>query len=213
MSVRTAFPSSPTNSEELATRAANGDKVALTYLFEKHDGHLEQFAYRRVTSRHVAEDVAAATWLRVHANIDRYVSKGEGSFCAWLFKIALRVVLDEYRDQQRRPTVVPDMLLLSQACPSAGPHEQVEAKERAQLVVDALDALTEKQRECITLRYYEDLSEAETAAVMGVSVGAVKQYQQRARRAMRKSLGPVILLGLDGKTTSVSPYTDRKASR
>jgi RNA polymerase sigma factor (sigma-70 family) len=50
----------------------------------------------------------------------------------------------------------------------------------------ALGKLSKKQRAAVVLRYYEDLSEAETAQVLGVSVGTVKSTTSRALAAMRE---------------------------
>ena len=49
-------------------------------------------------------------------------------------------------------------------------------------------ALPRKQRAAVVLRYYEELTEAETAAVLGVSVGTVKSQTSRALAAMRARL-------------------------
>jgi RNA polymerase sigma-70 factor (sigma-E family) len=53
----------------------------------------------------------------------------------------------------------------------------------------ALSALPKRQRAMVVLRYYEDLSEAETAAVMGVSVGTVKSTTSRALLKLRETSG------------------------
>jgi RNA polymerase sigma-70 factor (sigma-E family) len=53
----------------------------------------------------------------------------------------------------------------------------------------ALSALPKRQRAMVVLRYYEDLSEAETARVMGVSVGTVKSTTSRALRSLRDASG------------------------
>jgi RNA polymerase sigma factor (sigma-70 family) len=55
-------------------------------------------------------------------------------------------------------------------------------------VVAALRALPERQRECLVLRYYADLSEAEIAAAMGISPGAVKSHASRGMTALRSAL-------------------------
>jgi DNA-directed RNA polymerase specialized sigma24 family protein len=55
-------------------------------------------------------------------------------------------------------------------------------------VVTALQALPERQRESLVLRYYADLSPAQTASVMGISVGEVKSHTARAMAALRAVL-------------------------
>ena len=57
-------------------------------------------------------------------------------------------------------------------------------------VVAALGRLSRRQREVLVLRYYADLSEAETAAATGISPGAVKSHTARAMLAIREALGP-----------------------
>lgn len=58
--------------------------------------------------------------------------------------------------------------------------------ELRETVWKALSALPKRQRAVVVLRYYEDLSEAETAAVMGISVGTVKSTASRALAKMRE---------------------------
>ena len=53
----------------------------------------------------------------------------------------------------------------------------------------AIRALPARQREALVLRYYLDLSEAQTAEVMGLSAGAVKSHMSRAMHALRRDLG------------------------
>jgi RNA polymerase sigma factor (sigma-70 family) len=55
-------------------------------------------------------------------------------------------------------------------------------------VIAALQKLTSRQREAIVLRYYADFSEAEVAAVMGISCGAVKSHTARGIAALRAEL-------------------------
>ena len=68
----------------------------------------------------------------------------------------------------------------------------------------ALSALPKRQRAMVVLRYYEDLSEAETAHVMGVSVGTVKSTTSRALTKLRENAQ--LLTGLnDDPRTTLSP--------
>jgi RNA polymerase sigma factor (sigma-70 family) len=61
--------------------------------------------------------------------------------------------------------------------------------DRREVLRHALRQLTTKQRAVITLRYFEDRSEAETAAIMGCSVGTVKSQASRAIAKLRKQPG------------------------
>ena len=55
-------------------------------------------------------------------------------------------------------------------------------------MIKALRNLPERQREAIVLRYYADLSEADIAATMGISRGAVKSHTARGMAALRAAL-------------------------
>lgn len=57
------------------------------------------------------------------------------------------------------------------------------------VIRDALGRLPRRQREAVVLRYFADLSEAETSKVMGVSAGSVKTHLHRGLRALAASLG------------------------
>ncbi len=71
--------------------------------------------------------------------------------------------------------------------PSASGHaDQVDVEQD---LLAALRELSARQRAVVVLRYYEDLTEAATAEVLGCSVGAVKSHSSRALRAMRLVLG------------------------
>ena len=55
-------------------------------------------------------------------------------------------------------------------------------------MIAALHTLPRRQRECLVLRYYADLSEAQIAETMGISAGAVKSHASRGMAAMRARL-------------------------
>ena len=55
-------------------------------------------------------------------------------------------------------------------------------------MIAALRSLPDRQRECLVLRYYLDLSEAEIAATLGISAGSVKTHSHRGVAAWPRSL-------------------------
>ena len=75
--------------------------------------------------------------------------------------------------------------------PADAPSAEAGAIDRLtqDAVVAALRKLPTRQREAIVLRYYADLSEADTAEAMGVSRGAVKSHTSRGVAALKRTLG------------------------
>jgi len=70
--------------------------------------------------------------------------------------------------------------------PSAEEHALLRVDQRE--VVDALKTLPVRQRQALVLRYWEDMSEAQVAAAMGLSNGTVKSHTSRGMAALRRAL-------------------------
>jgi RNA polymerase sigma factor (sigma-70 family) len=73
----------------------------------------------------------------------------------------------------------------------ASAEESALAAVERSSVLAALSALPVRQREAVVLRYYADLSEAQIAAAMGISRGAVKSHVARAKDSLRAVLGSI----------------------
>ena len=72
---------------------------------------------------------------------------------------------------------------------AAGADDVALARSEHGAVVDAVRKLPPRQRECLVLRYYADLSEAEIAATLGISPGSVKSHSHRGMAALTRVLG------------------------
>jgi RNA polymerase sigma-70 factor (sigma-E family) len=70
-----------------------------------------------------------------------------------------------------------------------GADEVVVARSEHSEVVVALQALPRRQRECLVLRYYAELSESEIASTLGISAGSVKSHSHRGMAALSTALG------------------------
>ncbi len=110
----------------------------------------------------------------------------EPAFRSWIFVIAYRRLSDERRRLKRRPDETPSAATPepSRTAPSAE-DEAMEAISTAE-AERLLDALTESQRDAVSLRIMAGLTLSETAAVMGKPVGAVKGLQRRAISKLRR---------------------------
>lgn len=159
---------------------SSADSV-VTELYSVHFRALVRMAELLVSDKPTAEEVVQDAFVAMHGSWQRL---GDAEKALGYLRQA---VVNRSRSVLRHRTVVdknpqktpPDM-------PSAE-HEALALLER-QAVVAALRGLPDRQREVIVLRYYADLSEAETASVMGVSRGAVKSHLARGMATLRVNL-------------------------
>jgi len=98
-------------------------------------------------------------------------------------------VLNGARSRSRRRLVRRKLVLVEPAAGESAETGALRAEDRRE-VIDALRGLSDRQRECLVLRYYLDLTEAEIAATLGISAGSVKTHTHRAMAALERALEP-----------------------
>ena len=140
------------------------------------------YAATLLRDRAAAEDVAAAAFERAYRRRGRYDAR-KGSPRAWLFGIARNAALDELRRRKR-------VAAASLPIPSSelDPGEAAELAAQKQAVRIALGKLGARDRELIALKYHAELSNAEIAEVIGVSVTNAGTLVHRAMTKLRETL-------------------------
>ncbi|MEH1167726.1 RNA polymerase sigma factor [Micromonospora sp. CPCC 205539] len=135
-----------------------------------------------------AEDVVQEAFVKGYRSISRY--RGESSFRSWLLAIVANETRNLYRSRNRR-----DALVLRAAAANPGSEiaedaavGTVLAAERRTKLVQALRLLPVKDREVIVCRFFLDLSEDETVAMLGWPRGTVKSRTSRALTKLRNLL-------------------------
>jgi RNA polymerase sigma-70 factor (sigma-E family) len=149
---------------------------------------LARSAYLLTTDIHLAEDLAQETLVRVAQRWPRLGSDGYPD--AFARVVMHRLAVDAWRRRRSRPTEFP-----------GAPPERAgagDAVEERLLLLDALSRITAKQRAVLVLRFYEDLTEVQTAEVLGVSVNTVKSQTRDAISRIR-ALAPELLAELTGE--------------
>ena len=130
-----------------------------------------------------AEDVAQEAFVRIWKQAPHW-KEGEARFDTWIHRVALNLCYDRLRGRREDPVAdLPD-----EADPQPMPDMQLEARVRDERVRTALAALPVRQREALVLNYYQELSNIEAAALMGVTVDALESLLARARRNLRAQL-------------------------
>lgn len=154
-------------------------------LFAEHQGPLLRFATLMVGDRSAAEDVVAEVFARL---LHRGLPAEVGHVGAYLRRCVVNELRDGWRRQARRALLGGRVVTRSAAVTSeTSPEFTSEVGER-QRVLAAVVTLPARQRAVVVLRFYEDRSEAETAAILGLPVGTVKSTMSRARDTLHRLL-------------------------
>ncbi|MFC8717623.1 ECF subfamily RNA polymerase sigma factor, BldN family [Kitasatospora sp. NPDC057198] len=173
---------------ELVERAQNGESEAFGRLYDRYADTVYRYIYYRVGSRATAEDLTSETFLRALRRIGTFTWQGR-DFGAWLVTIARNLVADHFKSSRFRLEVTTGEMLDSNECERSPEESVLESLSNAALL-DAVRRLNPQQQECVTLRFLQGLSVAETARIMGKNEGAIKTLQYRAVRTLARLLPP-----------------------
>ena len=175
-----------TADRHLEAPAANGyhatdADAAITELYGAHYRSLVRLATLLVHDISTAEEVVQDSFVALHAGLHRLrdSEKTLSYLRAAVVNRSRSVLRHRVVVDRNAPKPAPDM-------PSAE-HGALTLIERSS-VVAALRSLPDRQREVVVLRFYGDLSEAQIAAAMGITRGAVKSHSSRAMASLRSVL-------------------------
>src|SRR4051812_12131474 len=140
------------------------------------------YAATLLRERAAAEDVTAQAFERAYRKRSRY-NAGRGTPRAWLFGIVRNAALDELRRIKRAAAST-----LPPPDPGPTPDETAELAAQREAVRRALHHLPPRERELIALKYQAGLSNAEIAAVLGVSESNAGTLLHRAMTKLREAV-------------------------
>ena len=151
-------------------------------LFEEEGRSLVRLVRLFVDDRNAAEDLVQEGFIRLARSAHRI--KDESKAAAYLRSIVLNLA----RDHNRRGLVsLRHHLPLDDR--RASSEDEIVLQDDQQQVIDALRDLPHRQRDCVVLRYYEELGIDEIAASLGISRNSVKTHLQRGLASMERVLG------------------------
>ena len=191
-------PSEPTGElatvMEIVARAQTGDHEAFGELYDRYVDVVYRYIYYRVSNPTLAEDLTSETFLRALRRITSYTWQGR-DFGAWLVTIARNLIADHFKSGRYRMEVATSDLIEAGADRSEdGPENEVLTSITNEALLEAVKRLNPEQQECVSLRFLQGMSVAETAAIMGKNEGAIKALQYRAVKSLSRLL-PEDLLG------------------
>lgn len=174
---------------QILARAQAGDRDAFTELVRFYRQDLLRVTYRFVGNYEDARDVLQHVFIKVYQNLDRWEPRAP--FWSWLYRIAVNESLGwKKRDQRRYGVVAPieEMSLPEASSGAPSPLEEVAWRETGARLLEAIEELPAMQKATFVLRFREQLSVKETAAILGCAEGTVKANGYHAIRRLRKIL-------------------------
>lgn len=160
-----------------------GDSAAFETLVNKWKNPLINFFYRSLKSYEQSEDLTQMVFIRLHRAAHKYEPKAR--FSTFIFQIARRLLINEFRREQRKPLEAWDPSELHAVSSDDEHRQRREIEEAFEL---ALMKLPENQKTAILLLKQQELSYQEIAAIMEATESAVKTWIFRARQFLKQEL-------------------------
>jgi RNA polymerase sigma-70 factor (ECF subfamily) len=173
---------------ELVERAKRGDVGAYEQIVERYQEPVFRAAYLVTRSAADAQEAAQDAFVKAYAALGRF--RSGSPLRPWLLRIAVNESRNRRRAAGRREALALRAAAERQAeGADPSPEAVLLAAERRRALLDALDRLRDEDRLVIACRYLLDLSERETAEVLGWRRGTVKSRLSRALERLRGELG------------------------
>lgn len=169
--------------EQLAKAASEGDRTAFDALYDELAPDIYRFVFVMMGDRSAVEDVVSETFIRLWRSMDRY--KG-GNIRSYTFTIARNCTIDVFRKRKHEAGSIKDEHAI--AGNERSPLEHAIQSESEKRLYTALLQLSSRDKEVLSLRFFESMSIKEVAGLLGRTETSVKITQYRALRKMRKLL-------------------------
>lgn len=176
----TTLPESLSNDEErdlIATLSDNPE--AFRRLYRHYFERVFAYVAYRVGRRQDAEDITSKVFMNVIEKIDQFEYRGNGSFAAWLFRIAYNAVQQFHRHNQQMLLIPLDDLPEIQSS-ALLPDEMVLRQEQFTRLQAMIQSLSVRRQEVISLRFFAELQNKEIAIVLGLDERTVASHLSRA---------------------------------
>jgi RNA polymerase sigma-70 factor (ECF subfamily) len=166
---------------------------AFRVLVEKYQHQVFNTCFHFLRNREDAEDVAQEVFVEIYRSLDRY--RGDAALSTWIYRIAMNRCMDHLRMKSRKKR---NFMLFRQwgndeleklnHPTHEHPHYLLEADEREQIMMNAIQQLPERQRIAFTLSKMEGLKQEEVASIMNCTISSVESLLVRAKKTLKEQL-------------------------
>lgn len=162
------------NLPEVIQKAKQGDKKAFGILYKEYYQRIYRYCKTNLYKDDVAEDVCQETFIRAWRSLPSFVVTETGTFQAYLYRIARNLIIDLGRKKKEFS------LAFYEDIETDEDHiEAIDRKNNIDMVKRALAKLNDIDRQIVILRYFEEMSHAEVAKIIGIKEGALRVRTMR----------------------------------
>lgn len=184
--------------EQKLVHAQAGNREAFAEVYDEFVKKLYNYAFFRLKDKEAAEDVVSDTFMKALEHLSSF-NPNKGNAASWLYRIARNTLIDYTRKRGKTMNFPEDFDVED----TESLKKNIENKDMLERITKTLDTLSEKEREIIMLRVWDELSYKEIAEVLGKSEASLKMAASRALKSLRSQLPLgvyiLLLLSISGK--------------
>ena len=169
---------------ELARLCASGDRKAQERLYRLFYGRMLPVCLRYAKDSELAKDLLQDAFIKVFSKIKSY--DGVGSLEGWIRRIVVNNAIDEFRKKKNDFFLMESIENFSET--EEEEDDDKEVKLKASQVIEALQELTPAYRAVFNMFVFEEMTHAEIAEKVGISVGTSKSNLSKAKRILKNIL-------------------------
>jgi RNA polymerase sigma factor (sigma-70 family) len=181
--------------EKFVGQLKEGNLKAYRELVSQNSGKIYNTALGLLQNKEDAEDITQEVFMEIVQSVSNFGNRSKLS--TWIYRITISKSLELIRSRKRKKREgilfslfgKENQLKETSTSPFYHPGVKLENKERAAVLFRAIEKLPVNQRTAFTLHKLENLSHAELAEIMGVSVSSAESLVFRAKQNLRKFLG------------------------
>lgn len=177
--------------DEDIVRRSLADREAFGMLIERYEKRLMRYLSRLgVSVAEDREDILQNAFVKAYTNLNSFDPTLQ--FSSWMYRIAHNEAMSFFRRTRARPQITLDAehesLLAELADEDANTAARSELRLGSAGLAKALETLSERERDVLMLRYFEERSYAEISDILKLPVGTVSTLIHRAKLALRRVL-------------------------
>lgn len=180
--INTVQTKAPLTDERDLIEQSKHNPKAFRELYRRYFPRVYAYVAYRVARVQDAEDVVAETFTKVVEGLRTFEYRGEGSFAAWVFRIAYNHINQFYR--RRMPLSFDELADMPSG--QLSPDQTVQQRELFAQMVGLIATLPPRRQEIVTLKFFGGLRNQEIAQVLGLDERTVASHLSRALDDLRK---------------------------